>query len=888
MASDGGTGPGSIDGLGTTTLTAQVTPVAITVDNFANPVFDNLSNVGTFANSGTVATLNLGTISQGSGTFVFDLGVLNDITGPADLASGTLQATGSSAFSLGGAATFSDLVAGESAVASTVTLDTASPGTFTETVTLAAIDSNSSGYSAALPNETLTVTGTVAPTSFSPAIATVLTPGPIDLGAVHVGATAQQALSIENTATVGSASLDASVLSVSGGATASGSFTGLIPGTTDSTDIVAGINTGTAGSQSGTVALDLISDDGTGGSSGLPSQDITVTGSVYREAAAVLLPVNEIVHVGDPGTAAISVTNNDPADGYSESLIASLAAASGGFGIAGGGPTGDIAAGQTNDTALAISFSTALAGRISGTGTIGLVSDGGTGEASIDGLGTTVLSDATVPISITVDNYATAELTSSSNLTSNSTGSHAYTLNLGSTTEGGAALTAGLGVLNDVAGPADWLNGSFAVSGRSQFGNSGFGTFGSLVAGASLTAGSVSLATNHVGTFSETLVLTPIDGNADGFSEIMPAQTITVVGTIVPTGVAQGDVHMVTYDGLHYDFQAVGGFELTRSTASGDSFQIQIETQAEPADDAVSYTTEAAAQVGSNVVTFAIGRDTTVWVDGVADTALTAADPVQTFNGGVLTELSRGSFVLTWATGQSLTVSDAGTHLDTSVALGPEVARGSVQGLLGPDTSQPYDFTLPDGSVLPQPLSDSELYGTFAEAWSVTPAGSLLDADATGGGGDPAVVPVGIAATAGDTTQFIYAAGAQTVLHATAAGQVLDAAPGVAELSDAGGFGVTFHGTLPELAAALIAGFSAKDLIDVAGLGGAGVSASYAGSGSAGVLTLTDGTQSGELFLAGQLGGAASWCRRMAMAGRRSRWPERRAGAGAGEPRVPP
>jgi hypothetical protein len=79
----------------------------------------------------------------------------------------------------------------------------------------------------------------------------------------------------------------------------------------------------------------------------------------------------------------------------------------------------------------------------------------------------------------------------------------------------------------------------------------------------------------------------------------------------------------------------------------------------------------------------------------------------------------------------------------------------------------------------------------------------------------------------------------------------------VAELSDAGGFGVTFQGTLSELADALIAGFSAKDLIDVTGLGGATVSASYAGSGSAGVLTLTDGTQSGALYLAGQLAGGS-------------------------------
>ncbi len=842
VASDGGTGPSSIDGLGVTTLTPQVTPVDITVDNYANPVFDDVSNIGTFTNSGTVYALNLGTISQGSGSLVFDLGVLNDVIGPADLASGSLQASGASAFSVSGPETFPDLVAGQSAVASTVTLSTSSPGTFSETFTLAATNSNNSGYSATLPGETLTVTGTVAPTTFTPAIASVLTSSPIDFGAVHVGATARQALSIENTATAGSASLDGSVLSLSGDTTGSGAFTGLAPGGTNSTDITLGINTGTAGAQTGTATLAFVSDAGTLGTASLPNQDITVTGSVYREAAAALLPINEIVHVGDPGTAAITVSNADADDGYSERLIAYVAGVSGDIVIANGGPTSDIAAGQTNTTALAIGFSTAQAGTITGTGTIGLVSDGGTGEGSIDGLGTTVLADATVPVSITVDNYANAELTSGGNLTSN--GPDAYTLNLGTATEGGAALSADLSVLNDVAGPADWLNGTYAVTGSSQFGNTGFGAFGTLGAGGSLAAGGVSLATNQVGTYSETIVLTPTDTNADAFDEIMPAQTVTVTGTIAPKGVAQGDVHIVTYDGLRYDFQADGDYVLTRSTVAGDSFQIQIATAPDAANGAVSYTTEAAAQVGSNVVTFAIGRDTTVWVDGTPDTTLTAAGQVQALDGGVLTELSPGTLQLTWATGETATIADAGSHLDTSVALDAAVGRGSMQGLLGTDISQQYDFTLPDGSVLPQPLSGSALYGTFAEAWSVTPANSLLDGDAIGAdsGADPAVTPIGIGATAGDTTQFIYAdgyadgAGAQPMVQATATGQVLNAAPGVADLSDAGGFGVTFQGTLSELANELISGFSAKDLIDITDLAGPHVTASFAGSGSAGVL----------------------------------------------------
>jgi hypothetical protein len=38
---------------------------------------------------------------------------------------------------------------------------------------------------------------------------------------------------------------------------------------------------------------------------------------VYRLASGTIAPISEIVHVGDPGTALLSVSNTDPADGYS-------------------------------------------------------------------------------------------------------------------------------------------------------------------------------------------------------------------------------------------------------------------------------------------------------------------------------------------------------------------------------------------------------------------------------------------------------------------------------------------------------------------------------------------------------------------------------------------
>ena len=837
LTSDGGTGAGGIDGLGTSALTPEAVPVTINVENYANPVFEDLSANGTFAGGGTVYTLNLGTISLNANPFTVNLGVLNSVTGPSDSVSGTLSAAGSSAFINSGLAAIGTLGAGQSDVAPSITLSTDTTGVFSETITLAGTASNAGGYSSVLPAETLTVTGSIAASggggtvAASPAVATILTPTPVALGNVHVGASASEPLSIENTATAGAANLDASALSETGDATSAGVFSGVAPGTSSS-GVDVGINTGTAGAKSGTVVFGFVSDAGTLGTSALPSQTVTVSGSAYREAAATLLPLTQIVHVGDPGTIALPVSNSDPADGYSENLTATLIGVTGGLGIAASGPTPEIAAGQTNTTALALSFSTARAGTIAGSAAVALTLDGGTGAGSIDGLGTAALGSPAVPVDITVNNYADLVFTSTDSLSA--TGVDAYALDLGTAVQGAVVLSAALDLGNDATGPADWLNGTWSVSGASAFANAGLAAFSDLNAGGSLTADNILLSTGQLGVFSETITLTPTDANSGGYNGALAQRNITVTGTIVaPTGSGTGDVHMVTFDGLHYDFQAVGDYVLTRSTAPGNSFQIQIETAADPSIAAVSLTTEAAARVGSDVVTFGIGQSGVVWVDGAPDTALSVGSPQQ-LSGGVLRELSSTEFRVSWSTGETLTVTDAVTCLNDEVSLPANDGAGSVQGLLGSDSGQANDFQLANGTVLRQPLSASEITGEFASAWQVTPTGSLL-------GNTP--------------MQFIYEQGGQSVLQATAAGQVLSA--GAADvLSDTDGLGATFQGSLAALTNEVIAGFSVRDVIDVSDLKSAAASVLYTGSGSAGALQLSDGMHGGEIQLTGNLSGS--------------------------------
>jgi hypothetical protein len=194
-------------------------------------------------------------------------------------------------------------------------------------------------------------------------------------------------------------------------------------------------------------------------------------------------------------------------------------------------------------------------------------------------------------------------------------------------------------------------------------------------------------------------------------------------GTLVFLAGGHGDVHMVCFDGLNYDFQAVGDYVAVEWLGDGQPGQLQIRTASFPG--AASITTMLAANLGSDRITFAVGRDHAVQIDGVPDTTLQVGVTLS-FAGGTLSEVSAGVYELAWHTGQRVTVTDQGDWLDWTVALGPQDGPGSVRGLLGSNGGAASNFQLPDGTVLVQPSADTILT-VFADAWSVAPGTSLLD-----------------------------------------------------------------------------------------------------------------------------------------------------------------
>ncbi len=378
--------------------TAQTTIVNATPEPGPAPVprFVLLTNFGTLMQSGGTYTLALGTLPQGAPLPQLQFALDNEATAPADNMTGTFATPSGIGFNVTGATTPPQIVPGGSYNGLSVGIDTGIYGSNSETISFTPQDVNPSGFTATLPALTLLVTDTIE----SPAELTLNSPSTITFTPTRIGTSESEAVSITNSATSPAADLTVTPVA-SGAATASGTITALAPRATDTVGLSVGLNTGTAGLQTGVVAL------GTGSvivgaavASLASSNAIDVSGPVYREAAASIQPLNATIEVGASGTIDLPIMNGDPADGFSENLLASVSGASGS--VTASGTTGLIAAGSSDTSSILVSVPSGQVGVYSGSIILDLTSDGGTGVGAIDGLGTVALAPQVVPVSVTV------------------------------------------------------------------------------------------------------------------------------------------------------------------------------------------------------------------------------------------------------------------------------------------------------------------------------------------------------------------------------------------------------------------------------------------------------------------------------------------------------
>ena len=367
------------------------------------------------------AALNFGTVQVGQAVQQ-TLSISNTATGAAgfveDLNASFGASSGQGAAQIFGTGSISGLVAGGTNASNmVVNVNTGTAGVINGAIAVnffsaGAVNGVSNGLGVlSVVSDSYNVSGTIITNGqvidqARPVTNGVLSPGAVtvNLGNVRVGGAAQQALSVLNEATGNEqAALNASIASNGAPVTASGSFNLLLPGQTNNSSLVVGIDTASAGAKNGSATIAFVSDaSNVGGCEpncqlNLPSQNVNVTGGVFQVAQPNVPASVDLgnFRLGAAPTQAISIGNTDisPA-GYQEGLDASVLGTTG-RATAGGGPIVNLVQGGTsNAISVGINNATATAGVNTGTVTLALASNG-----TVSGLQTLGLADAVIDVS---------------------------------------------------------------------------------------------------------------------------------------------------------------------------------------------------------------------------------------------------------------------------------------------------------------------------------------------------------------------------------------------------------------------------------------------------------------------------------------------------------
>ncbi len=519
-------------------LSGQQVAIANNFDNVANQV---LQFAGAAYNpaiaSLTPNPINLGNFHVGDAVPGQIVGIANNAVAGAfseDLFANNFMASGDATVSA--APTFAQVVAGNNGNGPTVGVSTASAGNKSGAFT-ADLFSNGTVNGATVPGLGQLALGSanIPVTAMVYRLASPNLPvDPTHLGDFHVGDTITGSFVVENNAANDgfSESVQVQVTGfVNDAVLASGNAT-IAPGTGSGGTLTVELAS-SAGAKSGTVEYSQTSLAAAAGLSNttLGAGNAEITANVYELAVAQVgnsQPINfGIVHVGDSAPSVnLSINNNAQLGGFGENLDASFSSTP--SGIIGTGAVTDLASQGNDSTSMTVSLDTSTAGVVSGNAVIDFVSDG----TGINSLGQTALSSQNVAIQGQVNHFANPDFfKDAGNGVFSQTSATSYSLDFG-TVLVGAAVQADLGLLNDVAAPADTLAGMFSTSGDAEFSFTNFAAFAGIGAGTSLDDLFVDFDTSAVGTFNGSLTLMPRSQNVSGFDGALSSLTINIAGTV--------------------------------------------------------------------------------------------------------------------------------------------------------------------------------------------------------------------------------------------------------------------------------------------------------------------------------------------------------------------
>ncbi len=364
---------------------------------------------------------------------------------------------------------------------------------------------------------------------------------PINFGKFRVGdVVSNVALSVLNDVPADgfSEALDASAAGASSGFSVAGGFNLLGAGETDTTGVTVGMSTASAGHQVGTASV-AFNSNGEGSSglgiTSLGSQNVALTGDVYRLASASIASNVNLgnVHVGGSLGQALAITNTAAADGFSESLNASVAGANNGASAS--GAVNLLAAGAVSN-AINVALDASTVGAKNGTVSIALASDG-TGTSDFAAL---AIGGHDVTLTGNVFGFAEASLST-------------QTMNFAAKRVGDAAENQNVTVANIAAadGFHEGLDASFGAA-PAGFTTGGNTSVSNLVAGGSASA-NVSLSTATAGNFSGNVdVAMTSNGTLSGLGNTaLASQSIAVNGRVYAQAVANVDGAPINFGIVH-------------------------------------------------------------------------------------------------------------------------------------------------------------------------------------------------------------------------------------------------------------------------------------------------------------------------------------------------
>ncbi len=198
-------------------------------------------------------------------------------------------------------------------------------------------------------------------------------------------------------------------------------------------------------------------------------------------------------------------------------------------------------------------------------------------------------------------------------------------------------------------------------------------------------------------------------------------------------GGSNGDPHLVTFDRVAYDFQAVGEFTLVTATGN-DPLEVQVRQVPMTGTRTASVNSAVAFRVGAHRVALTLtDGGTQVHLDG----ASLAAPPERTElpGGGTLTRRPSDTgptdgYDVAWPDGSAAAVDQIGHYGYRVLVKLADGRAGKVRGLLGDFDGDPADDIAPSsGTALTQPVPFTQLYPAYADSWRVTPDRSLLHYD---------------------------------------------------------------------------------------------------------------------------------------------------------------